>query len=396
MNLVKEKNSLYENLQKSIVDKDLVCSLELEAVTPVWIGGYDTRTLHKNSGTGLDLGSEGLRPSSVKGVWRWWARSLVSAAIYKRTGKFPTIRIADELISEFLGSTKCSSHYQLVIDSHEYSHELQYGDITLSRNVTIRGILSAGNKFLLRLYRRTQTESDQDAFAVYSLVLALVLGGIGRATTRGFGKFLVKCTGKNSCVEVLRETCMKLHNLYTRGDIKSDEVEKIVRELLERGVELAENILKNKELKLDKLHEKPLFETPVNGYYQIIVSPRISDTRGTGEDILQKVRYIINRVDMNEKLRNEHKLILGLPRPKIETREKSLRRKSPIIFTPIKLLGEGSYYILVLGFKTYDWEEKRFKINVDEIDVDTAFMNVMNNIKNNLEISGESNEKAAR
>ncbi|MEM3136993.1 MAG: type III-B CRISPR module RAMP protein Cmr1, partial [Thermofilaceae archaeon] len=64
--------SRLRELQRRVRESDRVCRFELTAVTPILIGGYDTRTSH-------EVGREGLRPSSIKGVWRWWARIFVSA-----------------------------------------------------------------------------------------------------------------------------------------------------------------------------------------------------------------------------------------------------------------------------------------------------------------------------
>ncbi|MFN3805279.1 MAG: type III-B CRISPR module RAMP protein Cmr1 [Pyrobaculum sp.] len=368
------QDDLYR-LQEELLNKELVAQLKIEAITPVLIGGYDARTHHA-------CGYETLRPSSIKGVWRWWARMLVAAAVYRATGKFPDINTADSIVSRVLGSTKTSSLYRLVVQKEggrdamsevekqvieitsKYGYYAGVPRVRLLKLGDPDKALGPGSRFEVLLYRRRE-DKGYDRFAVCSLMLALTLGGVGKATTRGFGKFAVRCNRLVCCDERLT------YNKLVVGDVNT--VENNLKKAIEAGVTEAEKLVKD-DPNVNAEHDKPLFETPVDGYYHIAVVDK-------SFRFDSKALHAIGNATLKTKWEEDsqgkgpadyHTWILGLPR---QTKE---RRKSPIIFTPLKR-ANNDYRIAILAFKTYDWREfviKRMGVyKKEEVDklIDTAF-----------------------
>ena len=447
------QNPLWD-LQRGLVGKDLVCRLELEAITPILVGGYDAKTSHR------DLGAEGLRAPSEKGVWRWWARSLVSAAIYRRMGKFPGIRGADRVVSKLLGSTSHRSLYQLVVENSNFRYtdlSSEHGYYSRIARIRLLGLserfqdraLAPGSRFVVKIYGQGSRDEPRDSFAAYSLVLALALGGVGKATSRGFGKLAVRNVRAQS--RVVQEVGRKFGSLYTRRVAeKPEEAERIAKELLETGVSLAEKVLEDRQLKEGR-YECPLFETPVENYYRVIASKKAFKydslaLKAIGIASLKlywKVHNILKTLPINAEVSGEERLkeafeqaysargveydtwILGLPRFQEEKEEEEkeqekltgylaslsakrkspaeIRRKSPIIFTPVRLVEGRSYYILILGFKTCDWYELEIThVSGDgtrtpiQVNIDKAFADAMSYVVNVIEEFGETYGAASR
>ncbi|MEM2794347.1 MAG: type III-B CRISPR module RAMP protein Cmr1, partial [Thermofilaceae archaeon] len=430
------KSDSLAQLQEILLRDELVCRLKIEAVTPIWIGGYDTEAVHE------DLGRESLRSSSVKGVWRWWARSLISAATFESQNKFPSIKEADEVVSKLMGrggESSSQSLYRITVEEEdvkyiilpnctgqEYCHrcsnrskeELDKLEEVARLNLYNLGkaihekrtsFIDTGSRFIISVYRQSLKPNEAyDAFIIHSLILALTLGGVGKANTRGFGKFKVLS------IEIPSETvCKKIEEIVYEQmkEIESaSDAQKIIEELLKKGVSFARNILGNESVTTSS--DLPLFETPVDGFFQISVPDITFDsdllalksigyatlksewkkakrgfkTRGIEFDtwILGLPRFLLNLVDakfdvniLKQKLLNNmirvncsSKFAENISKKIKKVRKKgkekiyiptgylvseigeSLRRKSPIIFSPLKSK-EGKYYIAIIGFRTY-------------------------------------------
>ncbi|MEM0226461.1 MAG: type III-B CRISPR module RAMP protein Cmr1 [Thermofilaceae archaeon] len=436
--------SRLRELQRRVRESDRVCRFELTAVTPILIGGYDTRTSH-------EVGREGLRPSSIKGVWRWWARIFVSAAICKRFRytRFVNLEDADKIVANILGTTRdraSSSKYQIVatdlqvneVELAKYKDVARVKLLRLGRGEIIRDrVLGPNSTFSVELYRLRKTEEAEDAFAASSLLVALALGGVGKATSRGFGKLAVTKVECNlSSVKELYSDLEKLSKgeIFREGSFQV-KAKEIVKKIFELCINLASPLVVNMSVSGQYTH--PLIETPVDNYYEVCIPNKLfgSDVEvleAIGNATLKLSWKRLKGVDIRSSGRNLDTWILGLPRSqppqfepprdripqanleevlrdhlkkllnrikcgntntddisnmirkKIEEdrrgreggrREKYkvptgyfnccekykalVRRRSPIIFVPIKISdGEykGKYYVVILGFITADWD----------------------------------------
>ncbi|MEM1829776.1 MAG: type III-B CRISPR module RAMP protein Cmr1 [Thermofilaceae archaeon] len=425
----------FEALQNEMRRSDLVCSFEFRAATPLLIGGYDTFTSHG------DLGREGLRPLSIKGVWRWWARALVSAAIRRRFGKFPSLEGADRVVAKVLGTTRgraSSSKYQIVVTELGVRTVplREYGEVARLKLLELGGrrggisrdiVLGRDSRFRVDLYRQANTSPSEDAFAVASLLLALTFGGVGKATSRGFGKL---APIQLSCD--LAEVRGIFNDLKRLGDggrvlsgtrLQSNLVIEIVKRSMNSCVGLAAPLVENMEGAAR--YEYPLIETPEEGYYRVLVANRLFNgdldaLQAIGRATLKLYWKALDFVRKGDPPRTAvrrawsltgeayHTWILGLPRgqePEEGQRTgywaemgrrdpKGIRRKSPVIFVPVGIPIGTRYYVIVLGFKTFDWSKAvisrwgprgREVVSTAPSSVDAAFDQAMDYIRGVLE-----------
>ncbi|MEM2275184.1 MAG: type III-B CRISPR module RAMP protein Cmr1 [Thermofilum sp.] len=424
----------FETLQNKIRSGDLVCSLELRAVTPLLIGGYDTFTSHG------DLGREGLRPLSVKGVWRWWARVLVSAAIHRRFGKFPSLEGADRVVAKVLGTTRgraSSSKYQIVVTELEVRTvplrgyrevaRLKLLELGGRRGVSSDMVLAWNSRFRIDLYRQASTSPSEDAFAVASLLLALTFGGVGKATSRGFGKLApIQLSCNMAEVRGIFNDLKRLSDggrVLSGTRLQTDLVIEIVKRIMNSCVGLAAPLVEGAESAAR--HEYPLIETPEEGYYRVLVANRLFSRdldalQAIGRATLKLYWKALDFVRKGDSPRNAvrrawsltgeayHTWILGLPRGQepeegqrtgywVEMGRRDperVRRKSPVIFVPMGIPIGSRYYVIVLGFKTFDWSKAvisrwgprgREAISIAPSSIDAAFDQAMEYIKGVLE-----------
>lgn len=424
----------FTELQKLIRGDSLVCRLKLEAITPVLIGGYDGLTSHGN------LGVERLRPLSVKGVWRWWARVLVSAALYKKFGRFPELSDADRIVARFLGTAgvkASASIYQLVI-TDESIRSITLGEYRQVPRVTLLSLRkeerererilqdrvhAVGSRYTVELYKRSEAGKRVDAFAICSLLLALTFGGVGKATSRGFGK-LVPLSLECNLNEVVT-LHNKLRRFYRmRPDRDREEIVDGIKTILNYCADLAVSLLDDKDERCAK-YDCPQIETPIEGYYRVIVPEKIFNNEGRMLSAIghatMKLYWKAYDIAVNAGLQAQQALsramstpdfryktwILGLPRY-----QKSFgyfvmrwgqiidaRRRSPIIFVPIRTTtDEGRhYYVVVLGFKTCDWTKIEIKHvsplrqtmeSTSPPSIDNAFDKALDYIKGVIEMFG--------
>jgi CRISPR-associated protein Cmr1 len=205
--------------------------LELQLETPLFAGGHEPLRLDE-----LWI----LRPSEIKGVWRWWARALAAGALYdagqlKGTGKpgilkAPTPAEAGK-ISEVVGLgmglgyadprgrlSKASS-YSLIVepvgDVGRFKRVYRGGPVAaLGRQVNLqranllalgsrqqRGwqaeYLAPGARFRVRVEEQLPVSAESAEAALSALALALTFSGFGKGGRRGLGCFrVVRATGR--------------------------------------------------------------------------------------------------------------------------------------------------------------------------------------------------------
>ncbi|MDW8004939.1 MAG: type III-B CRISPR module RAMP protein Cmr1 [Thermofilaceae archaeon] len=422
----------------------MVYSLKLKAITPILIGGYDTCTKH------ADLGSEKLRPLSIKGVWRWWARVLVSTAFYNKNNQFIDIQGADRILAPIFGTARgraSASKYQIIVEDIDTSRPrpLPLGKLQsiprvnllmsrrrgggrvsieddIDRRISEDEILPTGSQFSLALYKQSQTETYEDEFAACSLVLALTFGGVGKATSRGFGKLFPSMPPQGpDKLKTIYEKLQKLRTPPSRLGIGLEEKTKFIEEIFKLCVDTAQPLIEKLPAQNVKTYKQPVTETLADGFYRITLS-KLYDGYN---DALKAIGWATMKQYWKRlpsaRGKSSFQLntwILGLPRKrKIRSRntdsckqiwtgylaskgcrkDSDIRRRSPIIFVPIETQDYRSYYVIVLGFKTYDWEylnlthrsayDKEIsmtydkEISTNEKAIDQAFDEALNFIK---------------
>jgi CRISPR-associated protein Cmr1 len=210
--------------------------LELELETPLLIGGYDPLKLDE---------MWFLRPSEVKGVWRWWARALVAGALYdagklkgqiasKRVLKVPSCEEVNEIskivgrdmglgYADPQGKLSEASNYSIVVTPLQNVEKLKKAicgdslrkeDIKNLQRISLlclkgkertEGVkeekvleyLELGARFLLKVEKRLPIEHKGANVALSALSLALTFSGFGKGGRRGLGCFrVVRSSGK--------------------------------------------------------------------------------------------------------------------------------------------------------------------------------------------------------
>jgi CRISPR-associated protein Cmr1 len=191
--------------------------LELELETPLFMGGHDLSKLDE---------TWFLRPSAVKGIWRWWARALVAGALYD-AGELKGVRGQGILkvpspeeaskISETVGKKmglgyadpqgklSRASDYLLVVESvnadefassrfrgweGQQMEQLQRVSLlTLSRERKRKELehLTSGARFRLMIEERLPVGHKEAEAALSALSLALTFSGFGKGCRRGLG-----------------------------------------------------------------------------------------------------------------------------------------------------------------------------------------------------------------
>jgi len=195
--------------------------LELQLETPLFAGGHDPLKLDE-----LWF----LRPSEVKGVWRWWARALVAGILYD-TGKLrgrgkhgilkaPTPEEAGK-ISKIVGinmglgyadpdprsALSRASCYSLVVEPvnvGRFRRIYRGGPVALrdkQLNLQRQTLLALGRRqleylipgayFRLRVEEQLQVNREAVEAALAALSLAMTFSGFGKGGRRGLGCFRV-------------------------------------------------------------------------------------------------------------------------------------------------------------------------------------------------------------
>jgi len=199
--------------------------LELRLETPLFAGGHDPLKLDE-----LWF----LRPSGIKGVWRWWARALVAGALYDAGQlegqaksdilRAPT-REEDSKIAEIVGikmglgyagpqaKLSTASKYSLVVDAigsiDRYKRIYRGGPVQIreTRRIDLQratllalgleksqGIeyLVPGARFQLKVEEQLEATKEAVEAALSALSLALILSCFGKGGRRGLGCFEVR------------------------------------------------------------------------------------------------------------------------------------------------------------------------------------------------------------
>ena len=91
-------------------------SFRLKAIYPL-TGGYNRHSIN-------EFYEENVRPTEIKGLWRWWNRVLFNTVSYVKEGKLYTYDSIDRLFEDVFGSEnkKSAVRLEVVTDEGSYNH----------------------------------------------------------------------------------------------------------------------------------------------------------------------------------------------------------------------------------------------------------------------------------
>lgn len=254
-----------ERIQEQLVDNEvLLAELELENTTPVIIGGYNARPY--SSVMGL---MEEPRPTEIKGMWRWWARALVSGALIESKGvDIGSITEANKVVAYVLGGriggelkpSKVLLSIELlskdVEDLSSYMKRIARLNLIAQgikskkelRERELRERFSAYTRLKLRLkvYEFPSLYVNIPAsfyeFAISSLLLSLMFSGLGAITTRAFGSVKVRVSKLSKNLGRVQRFRELLNTLYEK-DLDVGKAKDIVSEVVDLALESSLNYL---------------------------------------------------------------------------------------------------------------------------------------------------------
>jgi len=87
--------------------EELLMSFRLKAIYPL-TGGYNRHSIN-------EFYEENVRPTEIKGLWRWWSRVLFNTVSYVKEGKLYTYDSIDRLFEDVFGSENKKSAVRLEV-----------------------------------------------------------------------------------------------------------------------------------------------------------------------------------------------------------------------------------------------------------------------------------------
>ena len=214
-------------------------SIEVEAVTPIFIAGADQRNIE----------NEGLRAPSLKGLLRWWFRAIMGeilsvtdlreleskvfgstdqkSAVTVRTS---VIKALPKQIEEIYSSWRDAIVWSIYVDYFFFSCLDKRRDRKTGK-IIVKSLLfyPEGSKFEITLTGR----EEELKIALSSLWMLIYLGGIGFRLRRGCGSLTVKnirgttydldfiCTDSNKLEEFIRRNMSVIRNYVEKYIIKN-------------------------------------------------------------------------------------------------------------------------------------------------------------------------------
>jgi len=371
-----------------------IVELRLKQATPALIGYYVPELVD-------DLYF--LRPTSLKGIWRWTARTLIAGILYdegfligqstKDFVKIPTnkeVEVISYLVGHEIGlgyvkdeGAEASAFRLLTYTDHK-PHVItmngrRVSQLRLQRLTLLtlrkRTLQSFENGlFTVKLLNIRRMEDEKLELAVRLLVLALTIMGLGKGSRRGLGSF-----------DIIEVRGLKLERNF--------------REFLEATYKLAELVVSTSPLvrRLRKesvkgLPPMPAFSksTYMNRPISIIYS--LSDVRWM--DIHNFfLRGARSKGGMDPLTTNKYAWILGLPRSQRGTGymvlQKEVRRASPVLVTVHSrhVFDDVRNSVLVTFLTSSDWPTQLTWIGAfkSTIKIDEALIvNAMNQAENSF------------
>ena len=393
--------SSFEKLWDDLLGRDTVARIRVVNATLTRIGGYNARPYSSELGL-----QEKPRSQAIRGVWRWWARALLAGAWYEKYGNFPRgIRDLDEMVAPVLGSTGQASKLFVRVSVEETAAgeaEAQSAEAQRARDIARLKLFRPPRgedeqryreeenpekyfsphdlAFTVELVKRphAQVSREEEAFSIRSLVLSLVLGGVGSITNRGFGSTqlkILRANGDGALASLLGE-------LYSAENSQAvrERLDKLVNSALEAAGEYLNYlpggqksaregtrlprypVLSRKGVEVGGVNA-PLFRLEVA--CRSFESPLDALIQIGNATLKASWKRVLGFDPKAERGGGYHTWILGLPRSsvirgrrtgyteKTERGYQDPRRQSAISFSVIP--SRGSYYVAVYGFLSFDW-----------------------------------------
>ena len=153
---------------------------DVTIATPLSVGWYDPNIVDRRFY---------IRPTSVKGIWRWWARAFALGALFE--AGCPDLKAASDLVAKWgFGTTRSASEYRITVEvrrppevktvrRRQRSGIQRLDLVALSRDVEY----AVGGHFVLRVEGRGQYFDH----ALRILAVALTLSGVGKGSRKSLG-----------------------------------------------------------------------------------------------------------------------------------------------------------------------------------------------------------------
>jgi|SRR5579875_337597 len=331
---------------KEITRKSLIAEIDLTNSTLTRLGGYNAEAY---SGE-LEL-AEPFRTQSIKGVWRWWVRAILSGAAWEM-GVKDTKKVV-EITEKIMGSNKCASrlilkptlttsHTEAVLPEEairilaKSDKYLKIDENTLrkcgskinsskvkelNRNSFISDTLPPRLGLLIRdknikekelneklqvykpgslgvhiqLRSRDKLGVDELRVAFGALLLALILQGVGSMTKRGFGHFQTKLKCFEDAVKIYEE-CVRQINQATDEETE----EEALRDLIQTATDSAKRLINGGSSSKGLTNELP--STPSLTPIRRVLEPGASTVLGQNNtSIEQAFRLSVVKVNVLDK-----------------------------------------------------------------------------------------------
>ncbi|MEM1965620.1 MAG: type III-B CRISPR module RAMP protein Cmr1 [Candidatus Caldarchaeum sp.] len=351
------------DIQRQLVRKhDLIAEIEAETITYTRLGGYNSRPYSCE----LDI-LNGLSAKSLKGVLRWWSRVAVVGAL----GGTIDYAEANKYLKQIYGGVRrregektTASKIQLTVFSpsseqrakdaqniHQKHHEsrdrlpprmilLLMGRDQRVKEEELKTLETKNMKFKIQLLGERNPRLCN--FVMASLLMALILGGVGSITKRGFGSLKLN---RVDCERVVADKLIKIGKKLSGPSITADELEKTLRELVKVSIEYAKECFNlSGSPQPVGVPLAPSLDASFKVFNLKVVECQRIDLATIGEATLKSNLRI-------------HTWMLGLPRSVRKSGYlnggTSLRRMSSI---GIRLFDGGeTKFVIIYGFLSKDW-----------------------------------------
>jgi len=177
--------------------KELV--IEVQNSTPLLVGWYDP----------LKQDVIGLRPTEIKGLWRWWARAFIAGALYDLgilkgeesnevllTPTKDSVITISYLVGKVLGlgyvgrgEESEASRFTLYVEGGvkpKLLHDKLQRITLLTIRRRVEGV-DVGQRFRVIIRKRVSKYPEAEDLALKILILTLQLSGIGKGSRKGLG-----------------------------------------------------------------------------------------------------------------------------------------------------------------------------------------------------------------
>ena len=305
--------------------------LDVETITPLFIAGADQSHIE----------GEGLRSPTLRGLMRWWFRSIIGGMADEETLK--------EKESEIFGSPEARSKVRVLtntidgkpvrIDGINALKELGYFwfSIRMQSRDQRPFCYPPGSKFSITLM---SDDSDALRIAASTLWATIYLGGVGARMRRGAGALRVLKAEDGS---------------YCNFSFRGSNIVPDAKVFLEKNLKaILENFKKKYEI-LRKPNGEPPFCILSKKTAEIVLidKPFVRYEDGLREisDVYQHYRSGRDRFGRKiaRGILREERAVFGLPIQRLHEREK-LRHASPLFVGVMKL--DGTYVIRLVKFYT--------------------------------------------